>query len=185
VKPTDALKKYTRDLADSYVEPFSIRLVRWFPSVLCAVGVVLAFSLAYIRLSWFFFGPSMAISGIGVLLIAGDDIGRSPVKQRFLRWIRVWPIWEYVFWGMATIMLLVTSIVYVFWPPILMGGVVGVAIAAIFFLTVVLPLRERREGISAKYDRLVRELEKHGVSSLALEGGMPTLMGENWMPLFE
>ena len=184
-RKTGTVQEFSRRLADRFVSPSRLVFVRWFAVSISLLGVVLAFTLIYLRLDWFFFGPSMTVAALATLLVVGDDIGRSPIRTRFLSWIRIWPAWEKLAGGVALITFGITAVLFQLWPPIVMGAVVGFALAAIYQLAIVLPVKEKREPVADYFDRIVRRLQSSGVRDLDIESGMPKLMGPNWMPLFE
>lgn len=186
VKPTEAFEKLCRDLADDYAGgKLSSFIARYFAGFFVVLGIGLAFSLMYVSLPWFFFGISLAVSVPLTLLLIGDSTDRSTVKRRFLDWMVSWPIWEYVIWSLVLVTFLACSVVYQFWPPVLMGAVVGVVVAAIYYLVFLLPLGERRIEPAQRFASLVDQISRRGVNSLVIEAVMPKLLGANWMPVFE
>ncbi len=185
VEPTERLRSYCIELADSYASIFGAKFGRWMPGVLLALGVVAAFSLMYVELAWYFFGVGFAFSGLAVCLLLERVFGLRPLRTSIARWVRVWPLWEYVVFGLLTVSFLCLALWTGVWGSLLMGLVVGAAVPAIFYLTVGMSLLEQRAEASAKFGKLVDDLRGYGLSPLMIEGGMPKLMGVNWIPLFE
>lgn len=161
------------------------RAGRWLPGLMVALGFVFAFSLLYIELPWFFFGVGFAASGLAMCLLTGGELGLKPIQSRVSKWVTVWPIWEYAVLGTVAIGGLIAAFWFGVWAPMLMGGLVGLVIPAIAYLTVGMSMADRRSEVTAKFGKLVQDLTDYGLTTFAIEGGMPKLMGENWIPLFE
>ena len=160
-------------------------VLRWYPAFAAVVGFVLAFTLIYLDPGWFFFGPCFATFGLICFLLIGSDAGLEALRSRFLKWINVWPYWEYGLVAAGVITLLSLAVIYDFWGPLFMGAVIGVVTTAISYLMLIDAKRDARESIAESFATFVNRIRKYGISTYEIECGTPALMGPSWMPLFE
>lgn len=173
-------------MADEFVSHFRYRLTILLPLIILGSGIISAFSLVYVRLPWFFFGPSVAAGFLAITVSAGDESnGGGPIRSRIQKWVQIWPVWEYVVTALLLVAFLVLSVVFGFWGSVLFGGAVGIALGLIFFVAVTLPLKEQRVTIENGFGKIVQLLRRYGISPLEIEMGTPKLLGVQWMPLFE
>jgi hypothetical protein len=182
---TAALIAYCHELADDYTRSRSIHFERWLPALVAGIAFAFAFSLMYIKLTWFFFGLGFAIGGLVIHLICGDSEREHEVRDRLIGWSKAWPIWEYVVTGLAIVSSIVMLTYFGLWIALLFGVIVGVALVGIFYLAISSPLAERRDQVRMKFQQLVSELRRHRIGELEIEGKMPSLLGSNWPSLFE
>lgn len=185
VQATEQFQEYCRQLAIEYASQGQSRLLKWSPLGFVVIGTVLAFSLVYINLSWFFFGPAFAIAGVTGLVLTGAVDGKMLMRDRVWRWLRNWPLWEYLVLAVVLVVLIVAAIVYGFWGSVFMGSVVGIVTSTVLGLATLPSLVERRESLLEPFANLVAKIEGQNVNPLMLQAGLPGLLGPHWVPIFE
>jgi hypothetical protein len=126
-----------RALADQFVSPGSVAFSKQIPLFLLGLGVLTAAVSAIANPAWIPFGPMVSLGGIITWVVLGDDHGRGPLKSRFLHWLRVWPIWEYLFLLVVIAWLAGLAVLHEAWISMVMGLVTGIAVVSIYYLTVV------------------------------------------------
>ncbi|SMP39378.1 hypothetical protein SAMN06265222_101300 [Neorhodopirellula lusitana] len=185
VYSSEAFQAFCQQLADDYASDGQSRLLRWAPLALLVIGAFLAFSLIYVDLRWFFFGPAFAIAGVLMLVISGACQGGPLIRQRLVGWFQGWPIWEFVVAGAGTISMMALSVVYGFWPALFMGAIVGCVVASILVLLIMPKIQQRRTELADQFATLVLGVERQGIGLIRIQEGMPALMGNQWIALFE
>ena len=174
-----------RELADQFAAPGSVGFSNQIPSLLIVFGILMATVSAIAHPTWIPFGPVASLGGVLAWVVLGDDQGRGALKERFLRWLRVWPIWEYVLLIVVLAWIVGLGVLHEAWVSMVMGFVTAIAVVSIYYLTVVFSLRRERSEIEQKYHAIVGELTESAADPHAILREMPVAMGENWIPLFE
>ncbi len=174
-----------RVLADQFVAPGSVGFSKQIPLLLTGFGILTAAVSAIANPTWIPFGPMASLGGILTWVVLGDDQGSGPLKERFLRWLRVWPIWEYLFLLVVVAWVVGLAVLHEAWISMVMGLVTGIAVVSIYYLTVVFALRRERAEIEQSYRATVAELADAGTDPQAIRGDIPVALGENWIPLYE
>lgn len=185
VQASEQFQQYCEDLSNHYAIDGQSRILRWSPAMFVVTGVLLAYGLMYVDLRWFFFGPAFAVAGVAALAGTGAIRGKMLMRDRLWTWLKTWRVWEHALLVTVALAFLVASLVYDFWSVIFMGSVVGGVSAIVLVLTLLPSLRERQQSLLKPFDDLVSKIELQKISPLAIQAGLPSLMGPRWASLFE
>ncbi|WP_145348745.1 hypothetical protein [Rosistilla ulvae] len=181
-----AMHKLLCELSDAYLaqlRPFSYRIG---VNALVIVSALLSFGLASLGVwSWVAIGPAIVFATFATGAALGGVARRRVLVAKLWQWMRVWRWYELAAGALIALLLLGLVVATpIFWS-VLLGTIVGSGTAAIYFLGVVLPARQELQRIERRAHQVVDGIARTGIDPWAIRAGLPRLMGDDWMPLYE
>lgn len=182
----EALQKLLHEVSAAYqanLRPLSYRIA---VNALVVVSVLLSLSLASLNCwAWVPMGPAILFATLATGAAFGGVARRRVLIPKLWQWMRIWRWYELTIGALTLLLSLGLVVATPIFGSVLMGTIVGSGTAAIYFLGVVLPARQELQRIERRAQQVVDGIARAGIDPWAIRAGLPQLMGDHWMPLYE